>query len=64
MTWAPLLMATAAVPETFVELNGLASGYPRCTAEVVTAELARPQREHSIISRFAASQLAKAGWRP
>jgi hypothetical protein len=64
MTWVPLLRATAAVQETFVELNRLASGYPRCTAEVVAAGLARPQRERSIIGRFAAGQLAKAGWRP
>jgi hypothetical protein len=40
------------------------SGYPRCTADVVTAELARPERERSSIGRFAADQLKTAGWRP
>jgi DNA-binding CsgD family transcriptional regulator len=39
-------------------------GYPRCTADTVLMELARPQRERSIIGRFAADQLARAGWRP
>ena len=39
-------------------------GYPRCTADAVVMELARPQRERSIIGRFAADQLARAGWRP
>jgi hypothetical protein len=39
-------------------------GHPRCTADVVAAELARPQRERSIIGRFAAEQLARAQWRP
>lgn len=39
-------------------------GYPHCTADVVAAELARPQRERSIIGRFAAEQLARARWRP
>jgi hypothetical protein len=41
-----------------------ACGYPRCTADVVAAELAMPQRDRSIIGRFAASQLASARWRP
>lgn len=40
------------------------SGYPRCTADVVTEELARPERERSSIGLFAADQLKKAGWRP
>jgi hypothetical protein len=40
------------------------SGYPECTADVVTAELARPQGERGVIGRFAADQLEKAGWRP
>lgn len=39
-------------------------GYRRCTADAVVMELARPQRERSIIGRFAADQLARAGWRP
>jgi hypothetical protein len=40
------------------------SGYPECTADVVTAELARPQGERGVIGRFAADQLERAGWRP
>jgi hypothetical protein len=40
------------------------SGYPDCTADVVIAELARPDSERSIVGRFAADQLDKAGWRP
>ena len=40
------------------------SGYPECTADVVTAELARPQDERGVIGRFAADQLERAGWRP
>jgi hypothetical protein len=40
------------------------SGYPRCTADVVTAELARPERERGMVGRFAADALEKAGWRP
>jgi hypothetical protein len=40
------------------------SGYPECTADVVTAELARPQDQRGVIGRFAAGQLEKAGWRP
>ena len=40
------------------------SGYPLCTADVVTAELARPARERGVIGRFAADQLERAGWRP
>lgn len=39
-------------------------GYPRCTADVVVTELTKPQRERSIIGRFAADQLARARWRP
>jgi hypothetical protein len=39
-------------------------GYPRCTADVVTAELARPGRERSAIGRLAAGLLETAGWRP
>jgi hypothetical protein len=40
------------------------SGYPRCTADVVTEELAKPERERSSIGRFAADQLKRARWRP
>ena len=40
------------------------SGYPRCTADVVTAELARPGRERSAIGRLAVGLLEAAGWRP
>jgi hypothetical protein len=40
------------------------SGYPRCTADMVTAELARPARERSGIGRLAAGLLETAGWRP
>ena len=40
------------------------SGYPRCTADMVTAELARPGRERSAIGRLAAGLLETAGWRP
>ena len=40
------------------------SGYPRCTADVVTEELARPERERSSVGHFAADQLKRAGWRP
>ena len=39
-------------------------GYARCTADVVTAELARPERERGMVGRFAADALEKAGWRP
>jgi hypothetical protein len=40
------------------------SGYPRCTADVVTEELAKPGRERSSVGHFAADQLKKAGWQP
>jgi hypothetical protein len=40
------------------------SGFPFCTADVVTAELARPEGERGIVGRFAADQLERAGWRP
>jgi hypothetical protein len=39
-------------------------GYPRCTADMVVIELTKPQRERSVTGRFAADQLARAGWRP
>ena len=39
------------------------SGYPRCTADVVTEELAKPGRERGSVGRFAADQLKRAGWR-
>jgi hypothetical protein len=39
-------------------------GYPDCTAEVVTAELAKEDRERSSIGRFAADALERYGWRP
>jgi hypothetical protein len=35
------------------------TGYPRCFADKVTAELAKPEHERGIIGRVAA-----AGWRP
>lgn len=40
------------------------SGYPRCTADLVTGELAKPERERSSIGHFAADQLKRAEWRP
>ena len=40
------------------------SGFPDCTSDVVTAELAMPGRERGVIGRFAADQLRRAGWRP
>jgi hypothetical protein len=40
------------------------SGYPRCTAELVTEQLAKPARERSSIGHFAADQLKRAAWRP
>ena len=40
------------------------SGYPECTADVVIAELARPDNQRGVIGRFAADQLERAGWRP
>ena len=39
-------------------------GYPHCTADVVTAELARPECERGMVGRFAADALEQAGWRP
>jgi hypothetical protein len=39
-------------------------GSPRCTADVVTAELAKPESERGMVGRFAADALQKAGWRP
>jgi hypothetical protein len=39
-------------------------GFPLCTADVVTAELATPGGERGIIGRFAADQLERAEWRP
>lgn len=39
-------------------------GYLLCTADMVTAELAKPDRERTSIGRFAADALEKAGWRP
>jgi hypothetical protein len=39
-------------------------GYPRCTADAVTAELAKPDSERAVIGRFAADALERAGWRP
>jgi hypothetical protein len=40
------------------------SGYPRCTADLVTEELSKPARERSSIGDFAAGLLKRAGWRP
>lgn len=39
-------------------------GYLLCTADIVTTELAKPDRERTSIGRFAADALQKAGWRP
>jgi hypothetical protein len=39
------------------------SGYPGCSADEVTAELARPERERSMIGLVAADVLRSAGWR-
>ena len=39
-------------------------GYRPCTADIVTAELARPDGERTSIGRFAADALERAGWRP
>jgi hypothetical protein len=39
-------------------------GYPHCTADDVTAELARPEPKRGMVGRFAADALEKAGWRP
>lgn len=39
-------------------------GYPRCTADLVTEELAKPARERSSIGHLAADLLKRAGWRP
>ena len=40
------------------------SGYRCCTADVVIAELARPERERSPVGRFAVDMLKWARWRP
>jgi hypothetical protein len=40
------------------------SGFPLCTADVVTAELAMPGDERGVIGRFAVGQPERAGWRP
>ena len=39
-------------------------GYASCTADTVIAELAMPDDQRSVIGQFAASALARAGWRP
>jgi len=39
-------------------------GHPTCTADVVAAELARPDSERTIIGRFASAQLYQTRWRP
>jgi hypothetical protein len=39
-------------------------GYASCTADTVIAELAMPGDQRSVIGQFAASALARAGWRP
>jgi hypothetical protein len=39
-------------------------GYAPCTADTVSAELARPDDQRTVIGRFAASALERAGWRP
>jgi hypothetical protein len=38
-------------------------GYPGCFADEVTADLAKPERERSVIGRDAAELLRSAGWR-
>jgi len=40
------------------------SGYPRCTADVVAEELAKPERERGGVGQVAADLLKRAGWRP
>ena len=40
------------------------NGHPGCTAEVVTNELARPDRDRTIIGRFASAHLYQVRWRP
>jgi hypothetical protein len=40
------------------------NGHPACTADVVTAELARPDIERTMIGRFASACLYQAQWRP
>jgi hypothetical protein len=40
------------------------SGYSGCFADEVTAELARPERERSVIGLVAADLLRGARWRP
>jgi len=39
-------------------------GHPNCTADVVAAELARPDSERTIVGRFASAHLYQTGWRP
>jgi hypothetical protein len=39
-------------------------GHPACTADVVAAELARPDADRTIVGRFASAHLYRAGWRP
>ena len=39
-------------------------GYLPCTADIVTAELAKPDGERTNIGRFAADALERAGWWP
>ena len=40
------------------------SGYQRCTADLVTEELAKPARERGSIGLLAVGLLRRAGWRP
>lgn len=39
-------------------------GYPMCVADEVTAEVARPDLERSVIGLAAVEILRSAGWRP
>ena len=44
--------------------SGKGTRYAPCTADTVSAELARPGDQRTVIGRFAASALERAGWRP
>ncbi len=39
-------------------------GHPTCSADVVAAELARPDSERTIVGRFASAHLYQTRWRP
>ena len=44
--------------------SGKGTRYAPCIADTVSAELARPGDQRTVIGRFAASALERAGWRP